>query len=133
MTSGAAPPLQLITTPKATPTSAPAETRAISDHRLDQEADDDRGREERRGGGQAGGGHQGVARQAVARGAAARALGAVADEHAGAEQDEGDDPAPGAGERLGQPAVAVEVRAAGGESEERPTEQDADREPPAPV
>src|SRR3954465_1816203 len=113
MISGDAIPLQLITTPKTTPTAAPASTLAISDRRLDEEADGDRRPEERRGGREAGGGDERVARQPVARRAAARQLGAVPDQRPGADQQEGDDPALAAGERVGEPAVAVEVGAAG--------------------
>jgi hypothetical protein len=62
-----------------------------------------------------------------------RHLRAVADEHAGDEQDHGDEDLPGALEGVGQPAVAVEVGPPGDHREGGAARHEADEEPPAPV
>src|SRR4051812_6980969 len=109
MTSGLVMLVHDSVTPKTTPTAAPMTRGRMSDHRLDQEADGDRGGEERGGGDDAARrGHRGAA-QPVARCTAACGPGAEADEHAAAEQQDADEDARRAVERVGQPAVAVEV------------------------
>jgi hypothetical protein len=74
-----------------------------------------------------------VATQPVAGRAAPGELGAVADENTGDDQDRSHDPAIGAGERRGEPPVAVKVRAAGDDREQRAAEHDPDEHAAAPV
>ena len=99
-------------TPNTRPTSRPAQPHVSASIAND---DDDRGAEERRGGGERRAREHRGAGQAVARRAAAGGLGAEADQHAREQQDQRDPRI--ARERARQPAVALEASVAADERE----------------